>query len=318
MDKPAMDLLSLPDDFKLQILKKLDWKSLKDLKLVCRDLYFLIEQNVQSLDRPKVHTLSIGYDEIKVYRIGYSLMIDESIFLDAPTKRVEFNNDGEYENFLKSMDFTKIKVFSLYNVSKRGSIRIHKDLHSHEHYSSTCTVFAKLPKGKSRFETFFTIILTNKKLVIPYNCDLLRIQSLRRLGIFEGNKTSLVIKKIIMDILTGNPKLEYKSARTDNSKPLYIQITNQLFKLGLLNPENACVRKGFKLYFGGISKFDVLKQEFYRKFFGKIKFRDDLVVKDNGEGYSIMNSMACSKCDTEHKNFLFYSKSCGSLHIGFH
>uniref|UniRef100_A0A0N5B463 F-box domain-containing protein n=1 Tax=Strongyloides papillosus TaxID=174720 RepID=A0A0N5B463_STREA len=211
MDEPAMDLLSLPDNFKLQIFKKLDWKSLKNLKLVCRDLYFLIEQNILSLDRPKA----------------------------------KFSNDDEYGNFLKNMDFTKIAMFYLYNVSERGSIWVRRELLSDERYSSICNVSAELPKGTSRFKSFHILILSNRKLILPYNGDLFRMQSLRRLGIFERNKPSLVIKKIIMDILIGNPMLEYENASTDTRKPLYIQITNHMFELGLLNPENRCDHKGF-------------------------------------------------------------------------
>uniref|UniRef100_A0A0N5BKH7 F-box domain-containing protein n=1 Tax=Strongyloides papillosus TaxID=174720 RepID=A0A0N5BKH7_STREA len=241
MDKPEMDLLSLPDNFKLQILKKLDWKSLKNLKLVCRDFYFIIEKNIQFLDRPKVEHLEISYDKYRPLRVRYDLKDSGNTSFET-SKMVEFGNACEYEDFLRNKDFTGIKRLVLNTVTNPELIILSDDSDTRREFSKL-NFYTSISNGTSYFEFPQITILSTKKLVIPYNGNLLGMQSLRKLGIFEVNKLSLVLKKIIMDVITGNPMLEYENTSIVDTKRLHVQIANHLFELGLLNPENSCALK---------------------------------------------------------------------------
>uniref|UniRef100_A0A0N5BUW5 F-box domain-containing protein n=1 Tax=Strongyloides papillosus TaxID=174720 RepID=A0A0N5BUW5_STREA len=316
MDKPAMDLLSLPDDFKLQILKKLEWNTLKDVKLVCKKLYSLIERNIQSLDKPKVCSLSITYDGIKIFKVDYKFILTEDTWGSTNSKVIEFSNDDEYEKFLKNIDLTEIQVLRFKNLLNGEYISVHYESDFGEGFS-TYDFYVKLPNGKYNGKYFSTRVKNSEEFGILYDSNLLRKESLKKLGFFERNIPRSVGKKIAMGLITGNSILEYGNAPTDTRIPLYIQLTSHLFKLGLLNPENTCGRKGFKLLFNEVSKFGVSRQRLYRKFFDKIKFRNNFLEENNDERYSIMNSMTCSKCFSEHSNILFYHKSSRTLEIEF-
>uniref|UniRef100_A0A0N5BKH6 F-box domain-containing protein n=1 Tax=Strongyloides papillosus TaxID=174720 RepID=A0A0N5BKH6_STREA len=310
-----MDLLSLPDNFKLQIFKELDWKDLKNLKHVCRDLYLLIEKNIQSLDRPKVNNLRIFHDKDRIFRSEYGLKSTENTLRNVTLKTVEFSNNDEYENFLRDKDFTKIKRLLLKNVSNGGFIVVEDDSDSSEDAYIYDFHFVFPTETSSLFNNIRTRVFSTRELEIPYNSNLLREQSLRKWGIFEESELRLVAKKIIMDVLTGNPLLEHKNISTDFTKPIFIQITNRLYELGVFNLENVCNRKQYILFFHLTIKFNVLEQEFYSEFFDKIKFGKNLVVEISRIKYSIGNSIKCSKCDTKHENSLIYHKDIRGLEI---
>ena len=59
--------------------RKLDWETLKDLKLVCRDFYLTIAKNIQTLDRPKAYSMTIGYDGSKISSVLYRLMLTGNV-----------------------------------------------------------------------------------------------------------------------------------------------------------------------------------------------------------------------------------------------
>uniref|UniRef100_A0A0N5BTH8 F-box domain-containing protein n=1 Tax=Strongyloides papillosus TaxID=174720 RepID=A0A0N5BTH8_STREA len=108
-DEPTINFLSLPENFQLQIFKKLDWKSLVNLKLVCRDFYFMIKRNIERLDRPKVDELEVVCDREKVGYFRYSFKK-----LDLPNsvsrwKNYSPENEEQYKSFLKERDFAEIK-----------------------------------------------------------------------------------------------------------------------------------------------------------------------------------------------------------------
>uniref|UniRef100_A0A0N5B2V9 Mut7-C domain-containing protein n=1 Tax=Strongyloides papillosus TaxID=174720 RepID=A0A0N5B2V9_STREA len=148
-----------------------------------------------------------------------------------------------------------------------------------------------------------------------YDGNILRKESLRKLGFFENDGTRLVGKKIAMDLLTGNPILEYENSPTDTRKTLHVQTTNHLFKLGLFNPDNTCGRIRFTLIFQDLYKFGILRERFYRKLFEKINFNNNLMEENNDKVYSITSYMNCSKCGVKHENSLLYDKDLKELHI---
>uniref|UniRef100_A0A0N5BUW2 F-box domain-containing protein n=1 Tax=Strongyloides papillosus TaxID=174720 RepID=A0A0N5BUW2_STREA len=314
MDKPALDLLFLPDDFKIQIFKKLDWRSLKNLKLVCKNFCLLIEKNTQSLDRPKVYSLAIVHDGIKISKVEYKFIFTEDTWGSTNSKVIEFGNDDEYEKFLKNINFTKIKQLRLKNLLNKECISV-RDNSKFGSDFRTYTFSAKLPNGRYCGEYLSIKIKNNKKFGILYDGSILRMDSLRKLGLFERYGSYSVGKKIAMDLLTGNPMLEYDNVPTGTHKLLYAQIMDHLFGLGFFSLENTCGCKRFKLLFREVSKFNVSRQKLYRTFFDQKRFNNKLVEVNNHNVFSIKSSMNCSKCGIEHENSIVYRKNSEKLCI---
>uniref|UniRef100_A0A0N5BQE3 F-box domain-containing protein n=1 Tax=Strongyloides papillosus TaxID=174720 RepID=A0A0N5BQE3_STREA len=309
-----MDFISLPEDFKLQIFKKLHWKDSNNLKLVCKNFYLTVVSNIEKLDRPKIDCLKVCYGDNKILGADYDFKRTENLLTHGGLKHVEFSNDSEYENFLKDRDLTKIKELILLDIENGGVIMVYDSsfiIGIISRYDFTISL-----SNGTLFSTRLNVsISSTKKLGIPYTGKVLRKESLRKMGLFERGGSHLVIKKVIMDIITGDPMLEYQSASSDTTEPIFIHITNHLCDLGFLNIKNRCDGKQFKLCFFGSDKFDNLEKEFYRKLFDKIKFGNDLVVEDNHERYYILNFINCPRCGTQHKNFILYEKSFRAFHI---
>uniref|UniRef100_A0A0K0FGQ7 F-box domain-containing protein n=1 Tax=Strongyloides venezuelensis TaxID=75913 RepID=A0A0K0FGQ7_STRVS len=312
--RPSMDFIDLPVDFKLQILKRFHWKDLNNLKLVCKNFYLTVVENVEKLDRPKVDCLKVCYGENKLLGADYDLKLTENLLTHGGLKHVEFSSDSEYEDFLKDKDFTKIKELVLRDIENSTVVMVYDSsfvIGNISRYDFTIS----LSNGTPFSIPLYVSISSTKNLEIPYSDSVLRKESLKKMGLFERGGSRLVIKKILMDILTGNPMLEYQNISNDSAEPMFIHITNNLCELGFLKLENRCDSKQFKLCFFGSDKFGVLEKEFYRNLFGKIKYGNDLVVEDNDERYYILNSINCSKCGTQHKNFILYEKSFRAFHI---
>uniref|UniRef100_A0A0N5BKI6 F-box domain-containing protein n=1 Tax=Strongyloides papillosus TaxID=174720 RepID=A0A0N5BKI6_STREA len=303
MDKPAMDFISLPDDCKVQIFKELNWKDLVNLKLVCRDFYFTIEGNIQALDRPKVHSLRMFCGKYRPINVEYILWNTEHIiFRPGARKNARFKNTFEYNNFLRDKSFTSVVRLAFNNIANTIVIkRFHSNLFSENHYKYHINI--TLSNRTSRLEPLSITISSTKKFLIPYNSNHLRRQCLRKWGLFKENGSILVMKKIIMDILTGNPFLEYNNTSTNSTKPFFIQISNLLYELGHFNPENRCNGGELKLSLRGAGEFTDLDDKFYRKFFGKMKFKYNTSLGKSGDKCRLIyNYLKCSKCGTDHIN----------------
>uniref|UniRef100_A0A0N5BYV7 F-box domain-containing protein n=1 Tax=Strongyloides papillosus TaxID=174720 RepID=A0A0N5BYV7_STREA len=316
MDKPAMNFVFLPGDLKLQIFKKLDWETLKDLKLVCKDFYILIGENTQFLDRPKVHSLLIVFDENKISRVSFMLVLTGE--RDGLAKDIEFSNDDEYENFLKKIDVTKLRFLNFQNGANVEFVHVRCESFSGAN-SCKYTFSARLSNGRRCILHYlFVETKSSTEFGILYGCNFLKKDSLGKLGLFEGNGPHLVEKKITVDLLVGSPMLGYEIVPIDTRKLIDIQVMNHLFELGFFNPEDTCDRKQFILIFDKVYKFGVLRQNFYREFFDKITFNNNLIEKNNRNRYMIMSSMRCSKCGIEHQNSIYYRRDSKELIFKFY
>uniref|UniRef100_A0A0N5CBN8 F-box domain-containing protein n=1 Tax=Strongyloides papillosus TaxID=174720 RepID=A0A0N5CBN8_STREA len=102
MDENEANLISLPDNFKVPIFKQLDWKTLKKLKSVCRDFYFVIERNIRRLARPKILSLLLDCDESGIPGACYTIEDPESQSFEDLTNDVKVelvNNSKKLEGF---------------------------------------------------------------------------------------------------------------------------------------------------------------------------------------------------------------------------
>uniref|UniRef100_A0A0N5BQE6 F-box domain-containing protein n=1 Tax=Strongyloides papillosus TaxID=174720 RepID=A0A0N5BQE6_STREA len=306
-----MDLISLPKELKLQILKKLYWKDLKNLKLVCKDLYFTVVDNIEKLDRPNrpdVGYLKIYYSENKILGVDYKSRHSRINLRDRVVLHTEFSDEYECEIFIKHKDFTKIEKLIFEDVTNSAVITV-EDTYTTNGYRIDVSLSDRTS------EPLKITISSCNRLRIPYNGNIFRKESLRKMGLFERDGHRLVIKKIIMDIITGGPMLEYGNTSTDTNRPISIQITYQLCELGLFNLENRCKNEmlSFCIYWSGES--EVLEEEFYRELYDKIKFNDSSVKDIDFQSYPSFISTKCSKCGNSHGNFIFFNESRKCLNI---
>uniref|UniRef100_A0A0N5BJS4 HATPase_c_4 domain-containing protein n=1 Tax=Strongyloides papillosus TaxID=174720 RepID=A0A0N5BJS4_STREA len=162
--------------------------------------------------------------------------------------KVEFSDDDEYENFRKNIDFSKIIELGFRNSLNNESIFVKdRNYRNRDFYSYSFS--GSSPNGRFDSCNLSITIENGREFGILCDGNFLRKESLRKLGIFEKNGLRSVVKKIAMDLLTGNPMLKYENIPTNTRKPLYIHIMNHLFELGLLNPKERCGCKEFNLFF---------------------------------------------------------------------
>uniref|UniRef100_A0A0N5BQE5 F-box domain-containing protein n=1 Tax=Strongyloides papillosus TaxID=174720 RepID=A0A0N5BQE5_STREA len=311
-----MDLISLPDELKVQILKELQWSNLNNLKLVCRDLYLTVVRNIEELDRPKVEYLKIYYAENEILRVDYKSKHSEINLRDRVLHHIDFNDDHEYDIFLKDKDFTELKRLTFKNVTSGERL----------HVKEACLIFGNnilfpcysisLSNRTSKILKISVAILRSCELRIPYNGSLLRKESLRKFGLFEKDGPRLFIRKVTMDIFTRNPMLKYEKISVDTNRLIFSQIMKHLYDLGFFSLENICKREKFLIVFDGIGDFTRSEQEFYREFSEKIKFDNNLRIKDSDESYSIRSSMNCSQCNGKHRHIIHHKKSTNEICIG--
>uniref|UniRef100_A0A0K0G007 Uncharacterized protein n=1 Tax=Strongyloides venezuelensis TaxID=75913 RepID=A0A0K0G007_STRVS len=141
---------------------------------------------------------------------------------------VEFGNDVNMKFFVKDKDFTRINWFVLRNVASGRYLKLYDDSYPSENFPTF--YFSAIPPNRTpNLDSHLIKILATNGLRISYKSNHLR-----------ENESSLVIKKIIVDILTRNPMLECENAPFDTRELLYIQVTNRLFELRLLNSGSIC------------------------------------------------------------------------------
>uniref|UniRef100_A0A0N5BKI8 DUF2156 domain-containing protein n=1 Tax=Strongyloides papillosus TaxID=174720 RepID=A0A0N5BKI8_STREA len=212
--------------------------------------------------------------KVKYPKLTIILLLTKNTWRGRPLKVVEFSSDDEYDIFLNNIDFKEIKKLRLTNGLDGEYISIYYESYSSRDFSRY-TFSTGLKNGRCYRDYPFVTIKNSRKFGMLYDGNLLRMESPRRLGLFEENGPRSIGKKIAMDLLTDNSMLEYEKAPTNARKSLDIQITNHLLELGLLNPGNTCGRKGFKLLFNKVYKYGVVRQKYYSKLFDKIKFNSN-------------------------------------------
>uniref|UniRef100_A0A0N5CHN3 Protein kinase domain-containing protein n=1 Tax=Strongyloides papillosus TaxID=174720 RepID=A0A0N5CHN3_STREA len=82
---------------------------------------------------------------------------------------------------------------------------------------------ARLPNRRFNRSYLSIEFEKSRKFGKLYDGNLLRKESLRKLGILRKNGIRSVGKGIAVDLLTGNPMLKYEDVPTDARKPLYFK-----------------------------------------------------------------------------------------------
>uniref|UniRef100_A0A0K0FGQ8 F-box domain-containing protein n=1 Tax=Strongyloides venezuelensis TaxID=75913 RepID=A0A0K0FGQ8_STRVS len=311
-----MDFVSLPEQFKLPILKKLHWRDLNNLKLTCKDLYFTVVKNIGKLDRPKVGYLKIYYSEDKILGVDYQSMHHRSTLGTGIIYHVEFCDDHEYDIFLKDKIFTEIRKLVLENVTSGEIINVENIA---SFMGETLNVYNfNISLSSRTLRSVDMNILRTGKVGIPYNDILIKKESLGKIGLFKKDGCRSIIKKITMDVVTGNSMLEYGNTSTDPDKPISIQITDQLCELGFFDFKNRCDIGGFTFKICWGNESDILEENFYRELYDKVELSINSIKNFDITYYPHLVSLNCSKCSRKHTNFINYDKSQKNLRIILH
>uniref|UniRef100_A0A0K0EVS4 F-box domain-containing protein n=1 Tax=Strongyloides venezuelensis TaxID=75913 RepID=A0A0K0EVS4_STRVS len=345
MDEPTTNFLSLSDIFKLQILKELDWKSLMNLKLVCRNFYFLIEKNIEHMDRPKVRELKVVCRHGEVRFLDYIIKKHSYLFIEPQDVICFFKSKKQYDRFLKERDFTEIEKLELFKewtycpanegykyirneyieIMEVNADEIECDEYyfkiSEDGYDEDSIAFDQYSLEK-RFITIETVSDASWKKLCYDLC--IKSDSLRDHGFFEKNGSALIAVKLVMCRLTGNPNFNYINVSTNDERPLHMDILECLFKCNYFNFEGRCNRKQIYFIFELDAFFNEFERNFYYEIFNKVKFANNLEEFEetfnfeNGEhlgDFSIETLMNCQKCGTEHLNKIYFSESDSTLEI---
>uniref|UniRef100_A0A0N5B770 F-box domain-containing protein n=1 Tax=Strongyloides papillosus TaxID=174720 RepID=A0A0N5B770_STREA len=321
-----MDFLSLPENFQLQILKELDWKSLVNLKLVCRSLYFTIERNIEHLDRPKLGELEVICKRGKVKRLDYTLKNSNSHILETQRKIYFAKNKEQYNRFLKERDFTEVERLELFkewicdcsaneyykHIKKENVVLLEINPHEFEfdgYHFNICEDVETIGDitfdqygVERRFITIGTLSDAGWRKICYDSC--IKPNSLQELGFFEENGSKLIAVKLVMAHLTSNPNFNYNNVSTDRERPLHMEISECLFKYNYFNFEGRCNRKEIYFIFGlDFPSFSDFEKNFYREIFDKVKFGNNF-EEFNGDfgSWLIETTMNCRKCGKKHLN----------------
>uniref|UniRef100_A0A0N5B771 F-box domain-containing protein n=1 Tax=Strongyloides papillosus TaxID=174720 RepID=A0A0N5B771_STREA len=317
VDEPTINFLSLPENFQLQILKKLDWKSLVILKHVCRDFYFMIEKNMEHLDKPKVGELMIFCGHEKVKRLYYTLKHQNPHLFIANWKCYTPKNNEQYNRFLKERDFTEVKELRFHNHDKFETVRIveHRP-HENEFDGHFFHIRYSEKYVFNDLETTYTIGISSttdwRRL---YYDSYMKSNFLQEKGFFEENGTKLIATKLVVDCLIGNTNLMYNSISTDSERLLHMEISRSIFNYNYFNFEGRCKSEKILIIFE-LDSFSDLERNFYSNIFDKVKFGNNLVeINDDYEECRIGTAMVCQKCKAKHLNCIVFSKDDHQLKI---
>ncbi|CEF66659.1 F-box domain-containing protein [Strongyloides ratti] len=315
-----MEFLSLPEPFRIQVLKNLDWKSLINAKLVSRGLYLTIEKNINFMDRPKIKNLGIycdkKLDDKEIIRVRYSIF-PENCILRKRLKVIHFEDLNEYEQFLQKLDFSKLDYLHFRICDTSDVVGIFNKYYCGGNYIETFVlddtgesekknannVLNLISKIKDVGKMYLTLNFPFQKL--PMSFMFPEMGSLKEFSIEEKNGTRLITTKMIINIINNNPGMAYFKVSTD-SESFYMKVTECIFELEAFNMENRCSHTPFEISFFNITNFTLSEERFYRELFNKFNNRSDFEVTNDNGNYNFKKTVECSKCKIQHLNLISY------------
>uniref|UniRef100_A0A0N5BFY1 F-box domain-containing protein n=1 Tax=Strongyloides papillosus TaxID=174720 RepID=A0A0N5BFY1_STREA len=312
-----MDLLSLPDHLKLQILKELDWKSLMSLKLVCRDFYFPIEKNTENLDRPKITDLAISFDGRVIQHLHYKFKTGNSFNLKSRWKHYVPESEEQHNCFLKERNFTEIEELLFFDDEINECVRV-SELNPHQNGFDGYLFQIYDDNGNNGIEMREVIVRVSSNIgrkMFWYD-SYLELDAIEELANSEINRSKTIAVNFVIDYLTGSPSFGYDNDLIVSEEPLFMDIAAYLLEYGYFDFEGRCNRKKIKFNFFHDIDFTILEEDFNKYLFDEIKSKSNLVeINDEDDEFSIKTTMDCQICRTKHINRVFLSQFEGIIEI---
>uniref|UniRef100_A0AAF5D5J5 F-box domain-containing protein n=1 Tax=Strongyloides stercoralis TaxID=6248 RepID=A0AAF5D5J5_STRER len=318
-----MDFLSLPEPFRIQVLKNIDWKSLKNAKLVSKEMYFTIEANHHLMNKPQVKSLGIycdkKVDEKEVIRVRFNIF-SEDYFLNRRLKVIHFEDLKEYEHFLREFNFSIIDYLHFRISESSDVIRIFNKYYTGGNYIETVVFDDTGEIGKKSANDFSSLISKIKDVgkmyltlnfpqqSLPDDFIFPKMGSLKELSIEEKSGTRLITSNMITNIIDNNPEMDFLKISSE-SKSLYMKTSEHIFESKALNMENRCDFTPFEVSFFNLTNFTLSEETFYRELFNKFNNRNNFEEKSDNGNYNFKNTMECLKCRDTHSNFISYNHS---------
>uniref|UniRef100_A0A0K0G470 F-box domain-containing protein n=1 Tax=Strongyloides venezuelensis TaxID=75913 RepID=A0A0K0G470_STRVS len=317
MKEPEIDLLSLPDHLTLQILKELDWKSLMNLKLVCRDFYFLIEKNIGNLDRPKISSLKINFDNGEIQHLHYQFKTSDSFNFESEWKHYVPKDEEQYNRFLKERDFTEIEKLSFFYNEINERVWVSElNQHENEFYGYLFNIYEDNYDNVIEMSDITIEMSSNRDRRMLWYDPYTKLYVLEEMASLGNNRSKIIAVNFVMDYLTGSPSFGFDSDLIVSEGPLQRDIAAYLLEYGYFDFKGRCSREKIKFNFYQNNDSFILETDFYKELFGEIKFKNNLVeINDDDDSFSIETAMDCRICRTRHINRVSFSQFEGIIEI---
>uniref|UniRef100_A0A0N5BQD9 F-box domain-containing protein n=1 Tax=Strongyloides papillosus TaxID=174720 RepID=A0A0N5BQD9_STREA len=319
-----MDFELLPDDYKIQIFKKLDWNSVMNTRLVCKSFYFAIGKNITSFDRPKIHTLGVCYDTLNdnklMIKVNFAKYSSVNNYRNSTWTTIFFDNMVEYEYFLYTFDFSRLLSLEFRNKGKSEFERsINGSYLGRQYVECVYTVYERETEINSSFDKFIQFFSGTTKEVAsisyevkhaddPINFEFLKKKSLTAFDAFNEANSRAIIKKAVNNIITNNPSLHYIHLSTNGDGNLYKEVTKYVYDHEALNYLNRCTNRKFTLFFTGVVSFTSVDVDFYKKLFSKIMVGNNTEIENGDEDYVFETALECPQCKIKHSNSVLFSQ----------
>uniref|UniRef100_A0A0N5BQE1 F-box domain-containing protein n=1 Tax=Strongyloides papillosus TaxID=174720 RepID=A0A0N5BQE1_STREA len=256
-----MELLSLPKHLQLDIFSNVDWKSIINVKSVCKELNILIEQNIQRLQRPKIYFMDIDYgrqiNSSSEIIVSYAICRDEqengtNYNFRRETKKIFFSNLNSYEDFLRKNDFSRLnqlcfdidkntEVVRLFNNYFNGGEHL-KDVNFYDYGGEERRDANDVLEfiHKTRNTEYMSLVLNFPNQEMPKNFVFPVMNSLNRLYIEEKNGTKFMTKEIMRGIIN-NSGDNFALAISFQDEGIYSDVAGYFIRKVSTSMDNKCI-----------------------------------------------------------------------------
>uniref|UniRef100_A0A0K0F005 F-box domain-containing protein n=1 Tax=Strongyloides venezuelensis TaxID=75913 RepID=A0A0K0F005_STRVS len=239
------DTSLLPDDVLVIIFKELSLEDIKVVKHVSRRFYDIVHENYYSLERRKVHKLSIKYGEMNNHQLHIDVTFREMINFNSDGALVydydrfgSFENGGDLSRFLKTVDLRNIRelglhlpdnvdIFGILNDSFRVGTNIGHmsiDKLGEKDFTSFLNFVGKLSSIKGLNIAHICSPLTEAKDFLSF-LSLPPLGIIEFLGIVECPETMVLSADFVTKLLEKN-----SSMKSLNFGSMNIELLDSIFK----------------------------------------------------------------------------------------
>uniref|UniRef100_A0A0N4ZGL7 F-box domain-containing protein n=1 Tax=Parastrongyloides trichosuri TaxID=131310 RepID=A0A0N4ZGL7_PARTI len=305
-----MNVPTLPPEILKHIFTYVDWVTLKNIRLTCKQFYYIVKKNIRDMQKPTLFYLSIesavrenGSREIKLnYECeGYAPYSDQ------------LTNDcleewKKLKDLEKLLSKTNLRYINEMEIKIHGNTKIFNVINRYfkpgTSFTCLCIYIYNSPvfKGFAEFMSkikyvreFWLPHLCFQNQSIPQNYVLPIDKYITRLTFKECPCTPFINAKMIKYFIENNPELYYlnlSTYRRHYERDVIKTIMNQLKKNTI-----GCSPHDFYISFRTIGISYNLENEFHNHFFGT-----DYRLKEIDEEFDIpyyKASLPCGSCNEE-------------------
>uniref|UniRef100_A0A0N5BBL9 F-box domain-containing protein n=1 Tax=Strongyloides papillosus TaxID=174720 RepID=A0A0N5BBL9_STREA len=309
-----MDFLSLPDDIKNIIFSKLNWKTLDNVRLTCRELYLFLYHNYRRINKQGLGIMCVYCHKWKpnteIIGIKYKPCIvtpnnDDDYLLRSP-KRVHFTDMYMYKTFIQRFDFTNLVRLQFVINTKTDVVKLFNNCFNGKSCLKEVVLeYTGLPDEES-ISDILEFILKAKdtkticlRFAVPKpnkneEFDFIKLNGLE--GTNNNNNTVESSSARVIGKLIYNSPSNCRIEVTTQIDSFYFNVMESFFETEKSTEENVCKHTSEKtLYFGDCSmaQKDIIKDVF-------VKYNYETACTSYGDGSKLYLTglKNCPSCGT--------------------